>query len=98
VTVPQSTQTPASAALAALFATDDAMPEMWQAAHVLDRTTDVIVLLDTLEAWAAWTVILDHGCNFQAHVSEHLKTAQCVVADFPVLVLMGDMAETVCAA
>lgn len=94
----QSTQSPAAAALAALFATDDALPEAWKSAALIDRTTDVVVLLDTVEAWSAWTVLLDHGCNYAAHVSEHLMTAQCVVAGVPVLVVKGDLlAEQVAA-
>jgi hypothetical protein len=78
----------ASTALAALFATDDLMPEAYRAAALVDGASELTVLLDSVEAWAAWTVLLDHDC-YGARVSERLMTAHCLVAGVPVLVVKG---------
>lgn len=97
---PQSIHSPASRALAALFAADDGMPESCHAVALFDRPNIVVVLLDSAEAWAAWVVAVqeltgDHVC---AQAGIHVATAEAVVCGCPVMVLRGELPEQVMAA
>lgn len=99
MTESQPTESPASAALAALFETDDAMPEGRHAAVVYTQNGTPVVLVDDLDVWAAWIVAMDAipGVQMSAQVGRHVSLAEGCVCGCPVLLVSGDYAGQVAA-
>lgn len=94
------TQSPASPALAALFATDDAMPEAWHSVAVYTLGGYAVVLLDSPEAWTAWVVALQERQEgpVAAQAGLYVRTAEGCVCGCPVMLVTGDLPEALVAA
>lgn len=100
MTTPNLTQGLLSAALAALFATDDAMPESEHSIAVYTHLGVAVVLLDTVAAWAAWVVALQarHEGPVSAQAGLHVTTAEGCVCGCPVMLVTGDYVPSAVAA
>jgi hypothetical protein len=100
MTVLQPTQSPEGPALAALFATDDAMPEALHATVVYTQNGTAVVLVDDLDVWAAWIVAMDSlpGVHMSAQVGRHFSLAEGCVCGCPVMLVAGDLSEAQVAA
>lgn len=99
MTVTEITQSPTGLALAALFETDDAMPEADRSVDVYVRDGVAVVLLDTVAAWAAWVLALKARREgpVSAQASLHVTTAEGRVCGCPVILVTGDHASEVAA-
>ena len=95
----ERTQKPASEALSLLFAIGAQFPEDCQDTLMFDQAAVTVVLVETVDAWEAWTLeLIRLNCEVESHVGDSLLWAQAVVARREVLVLRGDMAAAVMAA
>ena len=93
---PQSTENPASRALAILFSTDDHMPDDEHADTVRSSDGTLVVLLGSRHAWAAWLLELKHlAADVHAQASLHVATAEAVVCGCQVMLVCGDCAPDV---
>lgn len=99
MTVVQPTQTPASEALGLLLAIESALPEALQSSLMFDRQNVTVVLVESVDAWKAWTFrLISLRCEVESHLGDSLLWAQAVVASREVLILRGDLPEAVLAA